>query len=114
MKTIFATSVAALALLPGAAFAGPYLNVEANSGFAGDDYSATVIDNHVGYEGEGWYIQAGPSIVAGDGIDAEVELSGKVGGSVAISESVDLYGEVSFLSGEEVSYGTKAGVKWSF
>ena len=99
----------------GAAQAGPYVNVEANSGFAGDDYSGTVIDNHIGYEGTGWYIQGGPAIVAGDGVDSELELSGKAGGSVALSESVDLYGEVSFITGDEsTSYGTKAGVKWAF
>ena len=114
MKTIFATSIAALALMPSAAFAGPYVNVEANSAVYGEDYLYTVIDNHVGYEGEGWYIQAGPSIVAGDGIDSEVELSGKVGGSVALSESIALYGELSAITGEEISYGTKAGVKWNF
>lgn len=114
MKTIFATSVAALALLPGAAFAGPYVNVEANSAVFGEDYLGTVIDNHVGYEGKGWYIQGGPSIVAGDGVDAEVELSGKVGASVAVSESVDVYGELSAITGEEISYGGKLGAKFKF
>lgn len=114
MKKIFAILPATL-LAANAAVAGPYVNVEANSGFVGDDYSATVIDNHIGYEGEGWYIQAGPAIVAGDGVDSELELSGKVGGTVALSESVDLYGEVSFLTGDtDTSYGTKAGVKWTF
>lgn len=114
MKKIFAILPATL-LAANAAYAGPYVNVEANSGFVGDDYSATVIDNHIGYEGEGWYIQAGPAIVAGDGVDSELEMSGKVGGTVALSESVDLYGEVSFLTGDtDTSYGTKAGVKWTF
>ena len=114
MKSIIAAGLL-LGCAHGAAIAGPYGNVEANSGFVGDDYSATVIDNHIGYEGKGWYIQAGPAIVAGDGVDSELELSGKVGGSVALSESVDLYGEVSFITGDESnSYGTKAGVKWTF
>ena len=114
MKKIFAILPATL-LAANAAYAGPYVNVEANSGWSGNDYSATVIDNHVGYEGDNWYIQAGPSIVSSDGMDAELELSGKVGASVALSESVDLYGEVSFMTGDESSsYGTKAGVKWTF
>ena len=39
----------------GAAIAGPYLNVEANSGFSGNDYNSTVIENHVGYESGAWY-----------------------------------------------------------
>ncbi len=97
------------------AIAGPYVNVEANSGWAGTDYGGTVIDNHVGYEGSNWYIQGGPSIVAGDAVDSEVELSGKAGGSVALSESLDLYGEVSFITGDDSNnYGTKAGLKYSF
>ena len=97
------------------AIAGPYVNVEENSGWSGNDYSATVIDNHVGYEGNNWYIQGGPAIVSADGEDAELELSGKVGASMALSESVGLYGEISFMTGDEdTSYGTKAGVKWVF
>ena len=115
MKSIIAAGLC-LGMAHGtAAVAGPYVNIEANSGWAGNDYSATVIDNHVGYEGDGWYIQGGPAIVAVDGADSELELSGKVGGSVALSESVDLYGEISFITGDEASsYGTKAGVKWTF
>ena len=32
---------------PGAALAGPYVNVEANSGFSGTDYVGTTTDAHV-------------------------------------------------------------------
>jgi len=49
-KSVFAAT-AALSMSAGAAFAGPYVNVEANSGFVGSDYSGTVTDLHVGYEG---------------------------------------------------------------
>ena len=110
-----------IAILPAALFAaapvlaGPYVNVEANSGYTGSKYGGTVIDNHVGYEGGNWYIQGGPAAVLPDGGDAEVEFSGKVGGSTALSEDVSLYGELSFItSDEDTSYGTKAGVKWNF
>ena len=97
------------------AIAGPYANIEVNSGFVGDDYTSSVIENHIGYEGDGWYVQGGPAILNGDGTEPELEFSGKVGASVALSEDVDLYGEVSFLTGdEESSYGAKAGVKWTF
>jgi hypothetical protein len=51
-KSVFAAT-AALSMSAGAAFAGPYVNVEANSGFVGSDYSGTVTDLHVGYEGSG-------------------------------------------------------------
>ena len=111
-----------LAILPAvvfaaapAAFAGPYVNIEANSGYTGNDYSGSVIDNHVGYEGDNWYIQAGPAIVLSDGAESELELSGKLGGTAALSDRLDLYGEVSFMTGDyNTSYGTKAGLKYSF
>ena len=97
------------------AIAGPYVNVEANSGFTGSEYGGTVIDNHVGYEGSNWYIQGGPAIVSPDGGDSEVEFSGKVGGSAPLSEDLSLYGEVSFMTGDDSnSYGTKAGLKYTF
>lgn len=115
-------SIIASGLLLGAAHglfmsaqAGPYVNIEANSGWSGTDYGGTVIDNHVGYEGDRWYIQAGPSIVSPDGGDSTVELSGKAGGNVPLSEKLGAYGEVSFVTGEDNNgYGTKVGVKYSF
>lgn len=99
----------------GAAIAGPYVNVEANSGYAGNDYTGTVIDNHVGYEGNNWYVQGGPAVVLSDGAESELELSGKLGGTTSLSERLALYGEVSFLTGDnDTSYGTKAGLKYNF
>lgn len=117
------TNMKALALLPAAliavaapATAGPYINVEANSGFSGSDYSGTVIDNHVGYKEDSWYIQAGPSIVSPDGGPSTVELSGKVGASVELSEKLSAYGEVSFMtvSSDSPDYGTKVGLVYEF
>ena len=46
IKSIFA-AVAAAPLFAGAAVAGPYVNVEANSGFTGSDYSGTTTDAHI-------------------------------------------------------------------
>ena len=113
MKKIIALLSAAALGAP--AIAGPYVNVEANSGFSGTDYSGTVIDNHVGYESGNWYIQAGPSIVSPDGGESTVELSGKAGGGVPLTEKLGAYGEVSFMTGEDNnSYGTKVGLKYSF
>ena len=48
IKTAFAAAAAAVAFAaPGAALAGPYVNVEANSGFTGSDYTGTTTDAHV-------------------------------------------------------------------
>jgi len=120
-STIAAAGLAAVALAPTAAFAGPYVNIESNSGFVGSDYGSTVTDAHVGYEGSagdnaGYYVQAGPALVSIDGEDLETELSGKAGIGFDVSESVNVYGEVSFLTdgSDDANYGTKLGVKFTF
>ena len=119
IKSVFAAT-AALSMSAGAAFAGPYVNVETNAGWVGDDYSAATTDLHVGYEGAlgenaGWYVQGGPAIVAVDGADTETEFSGKGGLSVSVTEQLSLYGEISFLTGEDdTNYGSKIGAKFSF
>lgn len=116
------SAAAALSLLAAPAFAGPYANIESNSGFAGSEWQAAVTDFHIGYEGPvgesgSYYVQGGPSIVAIDGADTTTELSGKAGVGVDITESLNVYGEVSFLTADgdaDNSYGTKLGVKYSF
>ena len=50
IKSVFA-ALSATALSAGAALAGPYVNVETNAGWVGDDYSGATTDLHVGYEG---------------------------------------------------------------
>lgn len=121
ISSIVAAGVATLASIP-AAIAGPYFNSEINSGFLGSQYQASVIDNHIGYEGAvsdglvSYYIQGGPALLVEDGSSTEVEMSGKAGGNITISpDKLDLYGEVSFLTGEDdPSYGTKLGLKFKF
>jgi len=120
------STIAALAAAPlfaGAAMAGPYVNVEANSGFTGSNYTGTNIDTHIGYEGAlgesaGWYVQAGATIVAPDGGTSDTVPSGKAGLSAGLTEQLSAYGEVSFLgsgvAGVDRSYGTKAGLKLAF
>ena len=87
-------------------------------GFAGSDYVGTVTDFHVGYEGTtgaaAWYIQGGPSVISPDGGAAETKFSAKTGGSIAATERLGVYGEISFVNGSTNSYGTKAGLKYSF
>ena len=123
MKKIFALSAASVfAAAP--AMAGSYANVEANSGFSAGDYDSTLIETHYGYEGEfgetgSWYIQGGPAFDLQDGADAENKVSGKVGASVDLTESLEGYGEVSVLSGadwdiSEAGVGVKAGLTYRF
>ena len=96
------------------AIAGPYANVEANSGFYGSDYTGSATDVHVGYEGANWYVQGGPALLAPDGADGDIELSGKAGGSYNVNDALSVYGEVSFITGDENGYGTKVGAKYKF
>ena len=73
IKTAFAAAAAAVAFAaPGAALAGPYVNVETNAGWTGTDYTGATTDFHVGYEGAlgesaAWYVQGGASYVSPDG-----------------------------------------------
>ena len=119
IKTAFAAA-AALAFAPAAALAGPYVNVEANSGFTGSDYTGTTTDAHVNMLVKSvlcYYAQVGPSFVTVDGGESDTVLSGKVGASVAASEELSIYGEFAFAGGVDDAdngYATKVGATWSF
>ena len=119
-KSVFAAT-AALSMSAGAALAGPYVNVETNAGWVGDDYSAATTDLHVGFEGDlgaaSYYVQAGPAIVAVDGVDSETQFSGKAGLGVPVTDALGVYGEMSFLTADDSDnngYGGKLGVKYNF
>ena len=128
IKSTIAAVAASPFLLAGAAFAGPYVNIESNLSYPDGDYSATATDLHIGYEGavsEGkiaYYIQGGPSLAHDEATDdTETELSGKVGASYGISEDLAVYGEISGASNGEdsdgdniVDWGAKIGAKFTF
>jgi len=122
IKSVFA-AVAAAPLFAGAALAGPYVNVEANSGWSGSNYTSTTTDLHVGYEGAlgesaSYYVQGGASVVSPDGAESDTVPSGKAGLGLAVTDALGAYGEVSFIgSGDDDidrGYGAKLGVKYSF
>ena len=125
IKSTIAAVAASPFLLAGAAFAGPYVNVESNISYPDGDYSGATTDLHVGYEGAlganaDYYAQIGPSFTAVDGTDgSEGEISGKVGVTVAATESLGVYGELSGItkevSGDDtVNWGAKLGAKFTF
>lgn len=121
IKSVLAT-IAAAPLFVGAAIAGPYVNVETNAGWVGDDYSGATTDIHVGYEGAlgdaaSYYVQAGPAIVAVDGEDTDTQFSGKAGLGLPVSDALGVYGEISFLTADDeddFGLGGKLGVKYNF
>ena len=119
-KSVFAAT-AALSVSAGAALAGPYVNVETNAGWVGDDYSGATTDLHVGYEGEvgaaSYYVQAGPAIVSVDGEESDTQFSGKAGLGLPVSEAIGVYGEISFLTADDkddLGLGGKLGLKYNF
>ena len=104
-------------LVGSAALAGPYANVENNAGYQ-DGFLGSTTDLHAGYEGGdgtyGFYLQGGPQSSPNGG-DVEMELSGKIGGSVQATDNFGVYGEIQLITAdEEPAVGTKIGAKWSF
>jgi|TARA_B100000029_G_scaffold161918_1_gene157924 outer membrane autotransporter protein len=126
IKSTIAALAASPFLLAGAAFAGPYVNVESNLSYPDGDYSSGTTDLHVGYEGGegdlGFYVQAGPAFVHTDSTDdTETEISGKAGVTYAVNEDLGLYGEIAGISNGEDSSGDdivdwsgKIGAKFTF
>ena len=108
-------TIAAASALSTPAFAGFYLNAESNSAFLSKDYIGTGTDLHLGYEGgngsASYYLQGGAFLSNPDGGESSTNFSGKVGGSVAASERVDVYGEFSIVTDTTNAYGTKLGLK---
>ena len=118
MKSIIAAGLLLGASAP--AFAGPYVNVENNAAWQ-DGFETAVTETHVGYEFEnGVYVQAGPAFVSVDDEAGSTEISGKVGVSADVSENLEVYGEVAFITedqsfeSEELNLATKVGVTWRF
>ena len=118
MKKLALVLASTLASTP--AMDGPYVNVETNANYAGSDYTSRTTDLHVGYENElgalAFYVQGGKTINAADGVDSDSNFSGKVGGSVAATERLGVYGELAVTAVEDSdnTFGTKLGAKFSF
>ena len=116
IKTTIAAVAASPVLFAGAAFAGPYVNIEANSSFTGSDYSSTSTEFALGWEGSNWYVQGGPIVNSPDNGDASTDFLAKAGGNVSFTDSIGAYGEVSVQTADSADngYGVKLGAKYSF
>ena len=127
IKSTIAAVAASPFLFAGAAFAGPYVNVESNLSYPDGDYTGATTDVAVGFDGtasEGkiaYYIQGGPAFVHDEAADdTETQFSGKLGASVGINEDLSVYGEISGISDEDaagddiVNFGGKIGAKFTF
>ena len=128
LRKMFKPLIAAAAAAPlfaGAAFAGPYVNVEANASYPDGEYTTATTDLHFGFDGGtekvAYYVQGGPAFIHTDSSDdTETELSGKVGASFAVAEDASIYGEIAGITGEDssgddiVDFAGKLGVKYDF
>ena len=120
------STIAALAATPllfsGAAFAGPYVNVEANGSYPDGSYSSGNIEFQIGYEGTtpngiNWYVSGGPTVQHTETADefGDVELAGYLGGGKSLTEKTSVYGELYGATNEDdIDVAAKAGLRYAF
>ena len=120
-----ASAVAVATLVAAPVFAGGFVNVESNTATLGiEERIGTVTETHVGYESPlgsamTYSFQAGPAFVNAPDEGTDTELSGKAVLSADLSEQLNVYGEVSFLTEERefdeyLPLSFKAGATYSF
>ena len=123
IKSTLAAAAAAPFLLSSAAFAGPYVNVEANGSYPDGEYSSGNLEAQVGYEGSttgglDWYVSAGPTVSHTESSDdfGDVEIAGYLGASKSLTEAVSAYGEVygQTTASDDNDFSGKVGVKFVF
>jgi len=117
LKSTIAAVAATPLLVSGAAFAGPYVNIEASGSYPDGAYTSGSIETVIGYEGEteggiGYYVSGGPTVTHTETSDefGDVEFIGYLGGSYD-----KFYGEISGVTNnDDINWGAKAGVKFTF
>ena len=122
IKSTIAAVAASPFLFAGAAFAGPYVNLEANGSYPDGDYTSGALEAQIGYEGEtpgglGWYVSGGPTVTHTESTDdfGDVELAGYLGGSYPITESTSVYGEIYAQTADsDLDFAGKIGTKFTF
>ena len=122
IKSTIAAVAASPFLFAGAAFAGPYVNLEATGSYPDGAYTSGGLEAVVGYEGAtesgiGWYISGGPTVTHTESADefGDTELIGYIGGGKTLTDSVGVYGELSAATNvDDVDWAGKAGLKYTF
>jgi len=118
IKSTIAAVAASPFLFAGAAFAGPYVNLEATGSYPDGAYTSGGLEAVVGYEGAtesgiGYYVSGGPTVTHTETADefGDVEFIGYVGGSYD-----KFYGEISGVTtpADDIDWSAKAGVKFVF
>ena len=121
IKSTIAAVAASPFLFAGAAFAGPYVNVEANGSYPDGDYTSGNLEAQIGYEGGadkfGYYVSVGPTVGHTEAADefGEVEIAGYLGATYQVAESTGLYGEIyGATADDDIDFSGKVGVKFTF
>tara|TARA_Y100001970_G_scaffold151651_1_gene185738 strand:+ start:4933 stop:5304 length:372 start_codon:yes stop_codon:yes gene_type:complete len=121
IKSTIAAVAASPFLLAGAAFAGPYVNLEANGSYPDGDYTSGNLEAQIGYEGGadkfGYYVSVGPTVAHTESADdfGDVEIAGYLGGTYQVADNAGLYGEVyGATNDDDIDFSGKVGVKFTF
>ena len=121
IKSTIAAVAASPFLFAGAAFAGPYVNVEANGAYPDGDYTSGNLEAQIGYEGGadkfGYYVSVGPTVGHTEAADefGDVEIAGYLGATYQVAESTGLYGEIyGATADDDIDFSGKVGVKFTF
>jgi len=122
IKSTIAAVAASPFLFTGAAFAGPYVNIEANGSYPDGTYTSGNVEVQIGYEGTtpngiSWYVSGGPTVQHTETADefGDVELAGYLGGSKGITEKTSVYGEIyGATNNDDLDVSGKAGLRYTF
>tara|TARA_R100000458_G_C8156803_1_gene162456 strand:- start:204 stop:563 length:360 start_codon:yes stop_codon:yes gene_type:complete len=119
MLKTFLIAAGTLSTLATPVSAGFYVNGEFNQSHVGSDWNGGGIDLHLGYEntiGEkgSYYLQGGPYFSNPKGAEDETKISGKIGGGYDVTEKLNAYTEVSVVTDDTNTWGSKLGLKYSF
>ena len=122
IKSTIAAVAASPFLFAGAAFAGPYVNLEATGSYPDGAYTSGALEAQVGYEGAtesgiGWYVSGGPTVTHTETADefGDVEIAGYLGGGKSLTEKTSVYGEVyGATNNDDVDWSGKAGLRYTF
>ena len=122
IKSTIAAVAASPFLFAGAAFAGPYVNIEANGSYPDGAYTSGNVEVQIGYEGAtpgglNWYVSGGPTVQHTETADefGDVELAGYLGGSKGLTEKTSVYGEIYGATNvDDVDWSGKAGLRYTF
>ena len=117
IKSTIAAVAASPFLFAGAAFAGPYVNLEANGSYPDGSYTSGNLEAQIGYEGAtegglGYYVSAGPTVGHTEAADefGDVEIAGYLGGTYD-----KFYAEVyGVTNDDDIDLAGKVGVKFTF